>query len=78
MDVAITKVSSKGQVVIPQEIRTEANFREGEKLLVYGNKSMVILKKMESPEKEFRKLAAFGEKFARKNKIKKGDVLEND
>lgn len=78
MDVAITKVSSKGQIVIPQEIRDEAGFKEGEKLMVYGDKSTVILKKMESPIKEFQKLAAFGKQFARKNKIKKGDVLEND
>ena len=77
MDVAMTKVSSKGQVVIPQEIRKEAGFKEGERLMVYGDKSTVILKKMGSPNKEFRKLAAFGEKFAKKNRIKKSDVLND-
>jgi len=78
MDIAITKVSSKGQVVIPREIRTEAGFKEGEKLMVYGDKSTVILKKIESPAEAFRKLASFGQRFAKKARIKKRDVLKDD
>ncbi len=78
MDVAMSKVSSKGQVVIPMDSRQEAGFSEGEKLLVYSSKNMIILKKMESPEKEFEKLAAFGKKFARQKRIKKSEVLADD
>ena len=74
----MTKVSSKGQVVIPQELREGANIREGEKLLVYGDKNTIILKKMESPEKEFERLASFGSKFARQRHITKRDVLRDD
>lgn len=43
MDVAITKMSSKGQVVIPAEMRK--NIREGDKLLIIQNDDQLIMKK---------------------------------
>ena len=43
MDVAITKMSSKGQVVIPSEMRKGIN--EGEKLVIIQNKDQIIMKK---------------------------------
>ena len=43
MDVNITRMSSKGQIVIPQEMRK--NFKEGEKILVIQGGDRIILKK---------------------------------
>ena len=43
MEVAITKMSSKGQVVIPTEMRK--NIREGDKLLIIQNDNQLIMKK---------------------------------
>ncbi len=43
MDVAITKMSSKGQVVIPSEMRK--GISEGEKLVIIQNKDQIIMKK---------------------------------
>jgi len=43
MDVAITKMSSKGQVVIPKEMRK--GLREGDKLLVIQDDGRLIMKK---------------------------------
>jgi len=43
MDVAITKMSSKGQVVIPAEMRK--GFHEGDKLLIIHNNDQLIMKK---------------------------------
>jgi len=43
MEVAITKMSSKGQVVIPAEMRTD--IPEGEKLLLIQNNKQLIMKK---------------------------------
>jgi len=43
MDVAITKMSSKGQVVIPAEMRKDIN--EGDKILIIQNDDQLIMKK---------------------------------
>ena len=44
-NISITKISSKGQVVIPQEMRK--HLQEGDKLVVMKNKNQIILKKVE-------------------------------
>lgn len=49
MDVAITKMSSKGQVVIPAEMR--AGIPEGEKLLLIQNDKQIIMKKASELDK---------------------------
>ena len=43
MDLAITKMSSKGQIVIPSEMRK--GIKEGEKLLIIQNDDQLIMKK---------------------------------
>ena len=45
----ITKLSSKGQVVLPQEIRKKMHLEEGEKFFVFYDQDTVILKKIERP-----------------------------
>jgi len=42
-NIGITKVSSKGQIVIPQDMRR--NLNEGDKLLIIQKKGSLILKK---------------------------------
>ncbi len=44
-NISITKLSSKGQVVIPQEMRK--NLKEGDKLIIMQNNGQIILKKAE-------------------------------
>ncbi|MFZ1077218.1 MAG: AbrB/MazE/SpoVT family DNA-binding domain-containing protein [Nitrosotalea sp.] len=46
----ITIVSGKGQVVIPQALRKKLGLGPKTKLLVYGYKDSVIMKKMEIPD----------------------------
>ena len=43
MDIAITKMSSKGQIVIPAEMRK--GFQEGDKLLLIQTDEQLIMKK---------------------------------
>jgi AbrB family looped-hinge helix DNA binding protein len=43
MEIDITKMSSKGQVVIPQDMRKD--IKPGEKLVVFRNKDQIIMKK---------------------------------
>ena len=57
IDIAITKLSSKGQVVIPSEMR--ADFGEGEKLVIIKNGEQLILKKASDLDKNFADDLAF-------------------
>ncbi|MEK6897062.1 MAG: AbrB/MazE/SpoVT family DNA-binding domain-containing protein [Nanoarchaeota archaeon] len=43
----ITKISSKGQVVIPRKIRIELNIKEGSILAIDKMKDMIIIKKID-------------------------------
>ena len=45
MDVEITKITSKGQVVIPQDIRDKAGIQEGERFFVYVSDDSIVLKR---------------------------------
>jgi AbrB family looped-hinge helix DNA binding protein len=49
VNISITKMSSKGQVVIPQEMREDLS--EGDKIILIRNENQIILKKMENFEK---------------------------
>ncbi len=51
VQIDITKMSSKGQVVIPLELRKD--FNEGDKILVIRNADQIILKKASKMDKQF-------------------------
>lgn len=59
-NINITKISSKGQIVIPLEMRS--NLKEGDKLVVMKNKDQIILKKAD----EFSKNLEEDLEFARR------------
>jgi AbrB family looped-hinge helix DNA binding protein len=46
MDFAVTRMSSKGQIVIPKEMRE--NFNIGEKIFLIENDGQIILKNKDS------------------------------
>ena len=48
--VTITKMSSKGQVVIPLEIREKMNLAEGNLLLISNSEDSILMKRLEVPE----------------------------
>ena len=52
MSLETVRMSSKGQIVIPQDIREELYATEGTLFAVVGSKDTVILKKIETPSKE--------------------------
>jgi AbrB family looped-hinge helix DNA binding protein len=43
----ITKISSKGQIVIPSKIRNELNIEEGSILAIDQMKDMIIIKRID-------------------------------
>lgn len=77
MDIAITKMSSKGQIVIPAEMRE--NIQEGDKLILIQNKGQIILKKASETDEIFEEDLKFAirteEAFKR---YKKGEFCEMD
>ncbi len=44
----VTRVSDKGQVVIPKEIRDKLGFREGTRLIVIATEDAVVLQRIEA------------------------------
>ncbi len=79
MAVDTIKMSSKGQIVIPQDIREEIDAEEGTIFSVVSNNGTVILKKIETPSKEdlikeFEAIAKEGRKRAEKLGIKESDI----
>ena len=79
MEIEITKITSKGQVVIPQSIRRRAGLKEGERFLVYNNRDSIILKRTKDLESvgdvdEFEKTFKSMWKIATERKLSKDDV----
>ncbi|CAD7772103.1 MAG: hypothetical protein KBONHNOK_00488 [Candidatus Methanoperedenaceae archaeon GB50] len=60
IDIAVTKLSSKGQVVIPSEMRD--TFSVGEKLVIIKNGEQLILKKASDLGKNFEEDLAFAKR----------------
>ena len=72
---ATTKMSSKGQVVIPEKIRKRLGFKAGSQFVVVGEKDTLILKAISPPSmKSFDALIAEGRRQARKARIRRRDI----
>ncbi len=48
MQVELTRISEKGQVVIPASLRQEIGIRTADKFLIFGEGNTIILKKISS------------------------------
>lgn len=71
----ITSMSSRGQVVIPLDIRELLGLREGEKFVVVGEDDTVLLKKITMPSfKNFDKLIQKTRQFAKDKSLTAADV----
>jgi AbrB family looped-hinge helix DNA binding protein len=74
-DYATTRLSSKGQVVIPEEIRNDLGLSEGDQFVVIGEGDAVILKAITPPKvEEFSKLLAQARSAVKKAGIKRADL----
>lgn len=74
-NVSTTKMSSKGQVVIPESIRKQLNLKVGSQFVVVGEKDVVILKNISPPSlDEFGELIAEARKKGKQAGIKKSDI----
>ena len=70
-----TKMSSKGQVVIPEEIRKRLGLKAGSRFIVVGDKDTVILKTISPPSlKDFDDLIKEARKQAKLAGLKRSDI----
>lgn len=73
--VMLTKMSSKGQIVIPKTVRDDLDIREGDVFAVFGRYDSVILKRIRVPsDEEFERVLAAGRKHAEEKGITPEDV----
>lgn len=74
-NLATTKMSSKGQVVIPEDIRKRLGLKAGTQFVVVGEKDVVILKAISPPSmNEFDELITEARQRAKKAGMKKSDI----
>ncbi len=78
MHVETVRMSSKGQVVIPQDIREEVHGDEGTLFAVVGSRDTIILKRVATPSKEelIKDLVFFAQKA--KAKLQSKGITEKD
>ena len=75
MPVATTRLSSRGQVVIPEPVRQRLALKPGTEFVVVGEADVVILKTIAPPERaEFAKLLARARRQAKLAGVRKADV----
>jgi len=75
--IATTKMSSKGQVVIPESIRKRLGLKEGAQFVVVGEKGVVILKTISPPSmNEFDDLIQEARNQARRAGMRKSDIVD--
>ncbi len=50
MQEEVTVMSVKGQVVIPNDIRKKLGLKPKDRLIVYGDEDMIVMKRLDLPE----------------------------
>jgi len=73
--IQVTSVSSKGQVVIPTNVRESMKITSGTKLIMFTDGENLLLKPIQLPKFEtFKKLLKESKKIIDKTNIKVGDI----
>ena len=73
--VATTRLSSKGQVVIPEDVRTRLGLQTGAQFLVMGENDVVILKTITPPSMDdFDGIVRRARQQARSSGMKRSDI----
>ena len=76
-NLATTRMSSKGQVVIPESVRKQLNLKEGAQFVVVGEGDVVILKVITAPSIEtFEALIRRARQQAKDAGLKRADVAK--
>ena len=71
----ITSISTRGQVVIPQDVRDQLKIQPGDKFIVVGEDGCILLKRLEMPSFEgFDQLLKKTRAYVKEAGIKPSDV----
>lgn len=74
-DIATTRMSSKGQIVIPEAIRKQLGLKSGSQFVVVAGKDAVILKAITPPSMDdFDELIAEARHQARRAGLTRSDI----
>ena len=73
----IVTMSSKGQIVVPKELREEMKIDSGTNFVIFGKEDTLILKKIEVPKatEVFEKVHKWGIDLAKKKGWKEEDFI---
>ena len=79
METEFVKMSPKGQLVVPQDIREAEDFEPGDRFIAMPIKEGVLFKKVEMPNVkiEFEKLSKEIQEQFKRNKVSSKDVSES-
>ena len=69
----LTKVTRKGQVTIPEEIRHRYRIARGDIMLVGSANGTIMLRKLSIPS--WSELFEYGEEFAKRRKLTRIEIL---
>jgi bifunctional DNA-binding transcriptional regulator/antitoxin component of YhaV-PrlF toxin-antitoxin module len=72
----LVKMSAKGQLVVPMDIRDSEKFRPGERFVAFPIRDGVIFKRLEIPKVRFETLAKEVQKEFSRKKISRRTVDE--
>lgn len=71
----VTRLSTKGQVVIPQRIRDQLGLEPGDKFVVVGEADTLVLQRLSPPDREsFAALTRRARLLAKRRGITRGAV----
>ena len=74
-EAATTTLSSKGQVVIPEEIRVRLGLKAGAQFVVVADRDVVIFKRLAAPTLgEFSTLVQQARRVAKRTGLRKADI----
>lgn len=73
--IATTRLSSKGQIVIPEAIRRRLGLESGTEFVVLGEDGTVVLKVIDAPSmRDFDDIAARAREGARRAGLRQSDI----
>ena len=75
MPINVLTLSTKGQLVLPNDLRKNLSLEPGDKIIAYWSNDSIVLKKLELPsDNDFEKEIDETVKYAKENGIKEQDI----